>query len=233
MKRRQKNLIARIVQILIFALILRPFVSIFMRLRIGHKDRLPKRGPAIIVANHNSHLDTLSLMAQMPLTKLWHVRPVAAADHFKKGFAGFVARHLLRSILIDRDGRKGSAVLGPILSALDAGDVIIFFPEGSRGEPEVFSRFKRGISYLAEARPSVPIVPVYLHNMGKCMPKGSMIFVPFICEMIVAEAVDLKTISSEALPKHLRNILEALSAHTPLGKWDAEPSHGLGDPLAP
>ena len=174
-----KEAILRGIQIVFFAVIVRPFTHIFMGLNVRNRHLLPKKGPAIIIANHNSHMDTIALLAQMPLGQLWNVRPIAAADHFTKGIVGFLARTMLRSILISRERGVGEGALDPVFSALDRGEIIIFFPEGSRGESEIMSPFKRGISLLVRRRPLVPVFPVYLHNMGRCMPKGSLLFVPF------------------------------------------------------
>jgi 1-acyl-sn-glycerol-3-phosphate acyltransferase len=222
--------LARLMQMAIFALVARPFVRIFLGLRMKNRRGLPSAGPAVIVANHNSHLDTISLMALMPLRALWTVRPVAAADHFGgSGVVGFLARHVLRTILVERDGRGPAATLGPVLDALDRGEVLIYFPEGSRGEPEVMTRFKRGISHIAVMRPSVPIVPIYLRGMGKCMPKGGVLLVPFACDLIIGQPQDLRGVPPEAIPDRLRRAVEKLSRHCSLPRWDDEVGHGLGD----
>jgi 1-acyl-sn-glycerol-3-phosphate acyltransferase len=222
------NVILRIGQAGLFAVIVRPFLSVFMGLAVRHRQNLPSKGPAVIVANHNSHLDTLSLMAQLPLSALWQVRPVAASDHFGKGAAGLFARFILRAILIDRHSKLGVRALDPVLDALDEKRIIIFFPEGSRGEPEVMGGFRHGISHLVQERRDVPLVPVYLQNMGKCMPKGSWLFVPFNCAMVVGASVDLSAVAAEAIPNHLRNLIEDLATQTSLGRWDLEEGHGLG-----
>jgi 1-acyl-sn-glycerol-3-phosphate acyltransferase len=218
----------RIVEVALFAVVVRPFLAVFMGIKVHHRQNLPKQGPAIIVANHNSHLDTLSLMAQMPLRALWQVRPVAAFDHFGKGAAGLFARFILRAILIERHSDRGVSALDPVLAALDNGQIVIFFPEGSRGEPEVLSSFRYGISHLVQMRGDVPLVPVYLHNTGKCMPKGSWLFVPFNCAMIVGSPADLSTVAAQAIPHHLRSLIEALATQTFLGRWDLSEGHGLG-----
>jgi 1-acyl-sn-glycerol-3-phosphate acyltransferase len=222
------HLVLRIVQAALFAVIVRPFLSIFMGLAVRHRQNLPRQGPAIIIANHNSHLDTLSLMAQMPLSALWRVRPVAAADHFGKGAAGLFARFMLQAILIDRHGNPGVKALDPVLAALGDRRIVIFFPEGSRGEPEVLGSFRYGISHLIQERREVPVIPVYLHNMGKCMPKGSWLFVPFNCEMIAGAPADLSAVATEDIPNHLRGLIEDLATQTSLGRWDLEKGHGLG-----
>ena len=222
--------IGRFVQMAMFALIVRPFVRVFLAPRVENRNGLPSRGPAVVIANHNSHLDAISLMALMPLWSLRKVRPVAAADHFGgSGPVGFLARHVLRTILVQRDGRGPEATLGPVLEALDREEILIFFPEGSRGEPEVMTRFKRGIAHLAVMRPEVPIVPVYLRGMGKCMPKGGVILVPFVCDVIVGPPQDLRGLPPEAIPDHLRRAVDDLSRHSSLARWDDELGHGLGD----
>jgi 1-acyl-sn-glycerol-3-phosphate acyltransferase len=220
--------VLRIIQLALFAVIVRPFFAVFTGLKVHHGHNLPKQGPAIIVANHNSHLDTLSLMAQMPLRTLWQVRPVAALDHFAKGAAGFFARFILQAILIERRGKPGADALAPVLAALDNRQIVIFFPEGTRGEPEVLASFKYGISRLVQTRGDVPVVPVYLHNTGKCMPKGSWLFVPFSCAMIVGAAADLSAVAPEAVANHLRGLIAELATQTFLGRWDLSEGHGLG-----
>jgi 1-acyl-sn-glycerol-3-phosphate acyltransferase len=227
MKTAPHDHLLRIVAAVTFAVLIRPFVWAFMGLTARNRHNLPACGPAIIIANHNSHLDTLSLMAQMPLRTLRHVRPVAASDHFGSGAVGLIARSLLQAILVDRRNSPGMKALDSVLAALDGGKIIIFFPEGSRGEAEVLGKFRHGIGHLAQARPDVPLIPVYLHNMGKCMPKGSWLFVPFNCEMIAGPPADLTDVAVEDMPDHLRRLVEDLAAQTSLGRWDLEEGHGL------
>ena len=225
MKRLSSSL-HRLAQVLVFALLVRPFLGLVMGLAVRHEERLPQRGPAILIANHNSHLDTLALMARVPLGALWHTRPVAAADHFGRGLRGWLARGLLRVSLIERQG--GLQALEPVLTALDRQQIVIFFPEGSRGEPEVLAPFRRGIAHLAACRPAVPVIPVHLRNMGKCMPRGAWLFVPFSCEMRVGRAAHLTEVPPAAIPDHLRSLVEGLAGPAALG-WDVEEGHGLGE----
>ena len=137
----------------------------------------------MIAANHNSHLDVVALMSLFPLRLLHRIRPVAAADHFlKPGPIGWLARNILDIIPIDRSGKGAESVLAPVTEALERGDIVIIFPEGTRGAPEVMQTFRRGVTVLAEAYPEVPFVPVHLHGLGKSLPRGDWRFVPFSAE---------------------------------------------------
>ena len=219
----------RLFQAAVFGVLVRPILRVLLGLHILNPERVPRRGPALLVANHNSHLDTLALMSLVPLRDLWKLRPVAAADHFGGGILGFVARHVLRTVLVARDGRGPEAALEPVLAALECGDILIFFPEGSRGEPETMAPFKRAIAHHATCRPDVPIIPAYIRGMGKTLPKGELLFVPFSCEVVVGEAMDLQHVPTEAIPERLRARVEELSRQTALSGWDEEAGHGLGD----
>lgn len=172
-----------------FALLVRPVLMLVLGVHVRGRENLPRRGPAIIAANHNSHLDTLTLMALFPLRDLPRLRPAAAADYFMKtGWLSWFARNIIGIIPLDRDVIKKNP-LAPLQDALDDGDIVILFPEGSRGEPEKLSNFKRGLGFLAKTRPDVPVHPVFMHGLGKALPKGSFILVPFTCDVFAGPPV--------------------------------------------
>ncbi|GAK02511.1 1-acyl-SN-glycerol-3-phosphate acyltransferase [Geomicrobium sp. JCM 19037] len=137
-------------QKLFFLLVVKPVLLIVLGMNIHDIDRLPKNGPAVMIANHNSHLDTPLMMNLFPLKKLHLLRPVAAFDYFftNKTRAWFATR-IMNTIPIKRSGKsKGEDVLQPLSDALERGEILIFFPEGSRGEPEQMTQLKSGLAHL-------------------------------------------------------------------------------------
>jgi len=182
---------ARILRFIFFAIIVRFIVMVIMGLNIRHREKLPVKGPAIIVANHNSHLDTLVLISLFQLKDLPVIHPVAAADYFLKNkWMAWFSQNIIGIIPIVRQGGlKAADPLLPCYNALDAGGILIIFPEGTRGEPELLSAFKKGIAHLAEHYPDVPVVPVFMHGLGKALPRGEYLLVPFFCDIFIGDSL--------------------------------------------
>jgi putative hydrolase of the HAD superfamily len=136
--------------------------------------------PCVIVANHNTHLDVFALFALVPLSRVPRLRAVAAADYFGKGFMGWLARFLFHVVLVDRSGHgHHTSPLQPAFDAVTAGDSLIVFPEGSRGDPGQIRPFKPGIGELAMHFPDLPIYPAALLGIERTMPRHRPIPVPF------------------------------------------------------
>jgi len=205
---------------LFFALVVRPFLLIVTGTNVRHGERLPKDGPAILVANHNSHLDTVTLMSLFRGPLLDRVRPAAAADYFlKSGPLAWFSQNLIGIIPVKRGGRAaGDDPLAGISEALAERSIVIFFPEGTRGEPEVFKEMKSGIFHLSRQHPSVPIVPVFFHGLGKALPKGSFLPVPFFCDAFVGEPL-ARSEDKEAFLAGLKARFEALRAEGTYSEW--------------
>lgn len=188
-------MVSRALQILFFALIVYPVVLVVLGLRIMGSSHLPEQGPAIIVANHNSHLDTLVLMCLFRLRNLKKIRPVAAADYFLKSkFMSWFSLNIIGIIPLKRKIENfDEDPLQPIHDVLAQDQIVIFYPEGSRGQPEIMSEFKKGIAHLIVKNPDVPVVPVYMVGLGKSLPKGDPLLVPFFLDIFIGQALSFKT----------------------------------------
>ncbi|PPD49264.1 MAG: 1-acyl-sn-glycerol-3-phosphate acyltransferase [Methylobacter sp.] len=207
-------------RILFYSLIVKPIVLIMLGLNVRDRHHLPATGPAIIVANHNSHLDALALMSLFPNRAIPTVRPVAAADYFLRNrFLKWFALHVIGIIPIDRKpaGKHGNP-LAPIIEALDQGSILILFPEGTRGEPENMGTLKNGISHVISERPDVPVIPVFFYGLGKCLPKGEFVLVPFFVDAFIGEPLHWegsRPMFMDKLTSHMR-ILQNKANHPSL-----------------
>ncbi len=206
---------------LFFALVVRPFLLVVTGTNVRNPERLPQRGPALVVANHNSHLDTVTLMSLFPGRLLDCVRPAAAADYFlRSGLLAWFSRNLIGIIPVTRGGRaEGDDPLAGVSRALEEGSIVIFFPEGTRGEPERFKEIRSGIFHLAQRHPAVPIVPVFMHGLGKALPKGAFLPVPFFCDVFVGEPLE-RSGDKPAFLEGLRARFEALRACGTFPDWE-------------
>jgi 1-acyl-sn-glycerol-3-phosphate acyltransferase len=181
--------VARFLRFLFFLLLVRPLVLIVIGLNIRNRQRLPTSGPALIVANHNSHLDTLVLISLFPLGMLSKIRPAAAADYFlKNSVMSWFSRNIIGIVPVLRSRAEGDP-LAEVVVALERKEIVIFFPEGTRGDAEVMATFKSGIALLSQKFPNVPVYPIFLHGLGKALPKGEAILVPFFCDVFVGEGM--------------------------------------------
>ena len=164
-----------------------PVVWVWLGVRVSGRKKLPVEGPAIIVANHNSHLDVLTLFTLFPLSTLVKVQPVAAADYFLRNkLIGWFALKVIGIIPVYR----GAHQVNPLQACVDAlaeKKIVIIFPEGTRGEPGKFSEIKSGIWHLSQQCQAVPIIPVYMHGLDRSMGKGQKIPVPFFIDIFIDE----------------------------------------------
>lgn len=214
-----------LLQYLFFCCIVRPLAYVIIGLNIRHPQRLHRCacGPGIIVANHNSHLDTIVLMSLFPLKTLSRLRPVGAADYFHHHWLlKMFSHHLMGLLPVHRktpDARE--SFYAQVNQAIARNEILIFYPEGTRGDPEQMGEFKTGIAYIAKAHPQVPIIPVFLQGLGKSLPRGEALFVPFFCDVSVGEALhweDSQTV--ESFLGTLKQTFSALASECPPPSWD-------------
>lgn len=153
----------------------------------------PSMASRIYYANHSSHLDGLVIWSGLPPLMRHFVHPVAAKDYWvKTPFRSYLVNKVFRAVLVDRKGDKPAQnnTLAPLESVLESKHSLIFFPEGTRGDGETLSQFKSGLYHLAKKYPDVEVVPVYLENLNRVLPKGSKLVVPVICSAIVGKPLE-------------------------------------------
>jgi 1-acyl-sn-glycerol-3-phosphate acyltransferase len=211
----------RLLRLLFWCLIGRPLVLVVLGLNVRNLKGLPRQGPAIIVANHNSHLDTFVLMSLFPLARLHRLRPVAAADYFLRNRAlAWFTLNIVNMIPIERSqvGKRGEDPLENCAKALAAGEILLVFPEGTRGETEALAKFKGGVARLKEQFPEVPVVPVYMQGLGRVLPKGEVALVPVVVDVFVGEAVAWSG-NRQTFTNALRESVTTMAAAAPSRTW--------------
>lgn len=181
-------------------------------IRAKQTSPIAKDTPCIYYANHSSHLDGLVIWSCLAPDIRPYVHPVAAEDYWNKNrLRRYLSRRIFRAILIPRHAAKmnfpqeensceevvkqpandstSSAsnktnALALMQEILDRGDSLIIFPEGTRGNGESIQDFKAGLWHLSRKNPNVQLVPIYLENLNRVLPKGSRLVVPVICSAI-------------------------------------------------
>ncbi len=145
----------------------------------------------IYFANHTSHLDFVVLWSALPAEVRGRTRPVAAKDYWESGVKAYLARNVFRAVLVQRGAAAqaaseeearaaGRATIEQLAEALGETESLILFPEGTRGTGEAVAPFRSGLFHLAKRKPDAELVPVYLENLNRILPKGEFLPVPLI-----------------------------------------------------
>ena len=140
----------------------------------------------IYFANHSSNGDFVLLWTALPAPLRRQTRPVAALDYWLSSpLRTFIGREVFNAVLIDRRPEaRAEDPVAQMAAALDQGSSLILFPEGQRNSSEAtLLPFKSGLYHLAKSRPGVDLVPVWIANLNRVMPKGEVIPVPLICTL--------------------------------------------------
>ena len=147
----------------------------YNRLDISGRERLPREGSFVLVANHASHLDAVALLSALPLSSLHHAYPLAARDYFEANKLRFALTAIIANVMLLDRNSKGADSLKLCRQMLDEpGNVLVMFPEGTRSLDGSIGIFRRGIGLLL-AGTRYPVVPCYLEGTGRAWPKGTFL----------------------------------------------------------
>jgi len=202
-------------RVLTHLFVLRPFLKLFFGINVAGWRNLASLDQYIVIANHNSHLDTLLLFYTLPVKHILTTRPVAAEEYFSKSKILFkLVNYLFRPIWIVR-GQEIDDPLGEMKEVLNSGRNIIIFPEGTRGVPGRIEKFKTGIGRLAVEYGNIPIIPVFISGAERAFPKKSAIPIPIWNNVTIGPPQIFKGESQDittSLEKMIRELSESEAA---------------------
>jgi 1-acyl-sn-glycerol-3-phosphate acyltransferase len=187
----------------------------------GHwRGCAPKAEQRIYFANHQSHLDWVLIWAALPHELRARTRPIAARDYWTSSpFKQWLTTDVFNAVYVNRQRTDDQDPLEPLVEALKAGDSLVIFPEGTRsnrGEP---MPFKSGLFHLARQFPQVPLIPAWIDNVQRVMPKGEVVPVPVLCTVTFGEPLLLAFDAAgepEDKAAFLHRAREAVVAQRPL-----------------
>lgn len=138
----------------------------------------------IYYANHQSHADIVLIWGALPKPLRKVTRAIAAKDYWtSSAFKQWLTTNVFNAVYVDRARVGDQDPLEPLIEALQQGDSIILFPEGTRGYEDEPQTFKAGLYNLAKQFPQVEVIPVWINNVQRVMPKGEILPVPILCSV--------------------------------------------------
>ncbi|HEX3068672.1 MAG TPA: lysophospholipid acyltransferase family protein [Thermoanaerobaculia bacterium] len=143
----------------------------------------------IYFVNHSSHLDFVLVWAALPPRLRSMTRPVAAKDYWDKpGLRRYLGVKVFNAVLVERNPTAGSPnAIDVLLDGLGDKHSLIIFPEGTRGDGTTIASFKSGLYRLGKARPDVDLIPSYINNVNRVLPKGEFVPVPMLASVSFGE----------------------------------------------
>ena len=159
----------------------------------GHwKGCPPKAEQRIYFANHQSHLDWVLIWAALPRELRASTRPIAARDYWTSSpFRLWITREVFNAVYVSRQRADDQDPLEPLVDALKYGDSLVIFPEGTRSNKGLPQPFKSGLYSLAEQFPQLQLIPAWIDNVQRVMPKGEVVPVPILCTVTFGAPITL------------------------------------------
>jgi len=152
----------------------------------------PKAEQRIYFANHQSHFDWVLIWAALPRDLRTVTRPIAARDYWTSSpLKHWITREIFNAVYVSRQRTDDEDPLEPLMAALRNGDSLVIFPEGTRGNKVDPASFKAGLFHLAEAFPEVQLIPAWIDNVQRVMPKGEVVPVPILCSVTFGKPLTL------------------------------------------
>lgn len=152
----------------------------------------PKAEQRIYFANHQSHFDWVLIWAALPRDLRAATRPIAARDYWTATpLRHWITREIFNAVYVSREHKDDEDPLEPLLEALRRGDSLVIFPEGTRGHAAEPAPFKSGLYSLAQAFPEVQLIPAWIDNVQRVMPKGEVVPVPILCTVTFGAPITL------------------------------------------
>ncbi|HET7930036.1 MAG TPA: lysophospholipid acyltransferase family protein [Rhodanobacteraceae bacterium] len=158
------------------------FIHLLTGSRAFWREALPP-APRVYYGNHASHGDFVLIWSALPKALRRQARPVAAAEYWRRGaLRRYLIRRVFNGVLIEREAdHRSEDPIAQMVQAIDDGAALILFPEGTRNPGDGLLPFKSGLYHLASQCAGLELVPVWLENINRVMPKGRLIPLPLLC----------------------------------------------------
>jgi len=187
----------------------------------------PDERQRIYFANHSSHLDFVVLWSALPPDLRARTRPIAAKDYWEqRPLRLYLAKNVFHAVLVERGAAAktqhpeeahfvGRHLIDQMAEALGSENSLILFPEGTRGTGEKLGPFRSGLYHLALHRPDVELVPAYLENLNRILPKGEFLPVPMLSLLTFGKPIQVE--QSEHKDDFLERAREAVASLRRIG----------------
>jgi len=177
---------------------------LLFRLEVRGREHIPRRGAALVAANHTSFLDP-------PLVgRAFFPRPlryVARVSVFETPVIGWLVRHL-GAIPLEHEGF--AIALRDVVSLLRQGEAVLIFPEGTRSPDGRLQAGKAGIGFLAR-KAGCPVIPVSIRGASRALPRGRGLIRPVHVRVTIGAPMRFSDETGEEIAARVMQRLKELA----------------------